>query len=160
TLLLESAATKDKERIKRSLMRLFPRLESVWNNLSYGDGSENSWSRNRLVCTEDHFDSYFRFSIGDDVLSHAGISEIIAQAADENFIKAKQREALNVTRRDRSTKVKLILDELNVHADDIAKEDVAFLLKALFKIADELDVDPDKARGFYSSDNHFRIHWL
>jgi predicted KAP-like P-loop ATPase len=159
-LFLESVAEKDKECVKRSLMRLFPRLESVWSNLSYSEGSATSWSRNRLVCTEDHFDSYFRFSIGDDVLSRAELSEIIAKASDEAFVKTKLRNALSVTRRDRSTKAKLILDELNVHADGVAEKDVAHLLKAIFEIADELDVEADEAGGFSIGDNHLRIHWL
>ncbi len=33
TLLLGSADTKDHERLRRALMRLFPRLQSVWSNL-------------------------------------------------------------------------------------------------------------------------------
>jgi predicted KAP-like P-loop ATPase len=158
--LLGSIPDRDKERAKRSLMRLFPRLESVWSNLSYDAGSATQWSRDRLVCTDEHFDSYFRFSIGDDVLSRAELDEIIIKASDELFIKAKLRGALGVTRRDRSTKAKLILDELNVHADAIAKNDVTNLLKALFEIADDLDVEADKAGGFSVGDNRLRIHWL
>ncbi len=159
-LFLDSVAEKDKERVKRSLMRLFPRLESVWNNLTYGEGSATSWTRDRLVCSEDHFDSYFRFSIGDDVLSRAELNEIIARASDEGFIKTTLRAALNVTRRDGSTKAKLILEELNVHAKRIAEKVVEGFLNALFEIADELDVESDKERGFSFGDNELRIHWL
>ncbi len=159
-LFLESVSAKDKERVKRSLMRLFPRLESVWNNLSYSEGSSTLWSRSRLVCAEDHFDSYFRFSIGDDVLSRAELSEIISKASDEDFVKTKLRDALTARRRDGSTKAKLILDELNVHSDEVANEDVASLLKALFELGDELDVEADKAGAFLIGDNQLRIHWL
>lgn len=159
-LLLGSVSDKDKERIKRSLMRLFPRLESAWNNLSYGEGSAERWARERLVCTDEHFDSYFRFSIGDDVLSRTELNGIIAKASDKEFIKAKMRDAISVVRRNRSTKAKLILDELNVHARDVALSDVQALLTALFEVADELDVEIDKAGGFSIGDNPLRIHWL
>jgi hypothetical protein len=141
-------------------MRLFPRLESVWNSVSYGEDSATSWTRDRLVCSEDHFDSYFRFSIGDDVLSRTELSAIISKASDETFIKATLRAALAVTRRDGSTKAKLILDELNVHADEVEAKDVEGLLSGLFEIADELDVEADKERGFSFGNNELRIHWL
>jgi predicted KAP-like P-loop ATPase len=159
-LFLDAVPEKDKERVKRSLMRLFPRLESVWNNLSYGEGSAASWARDRLVCSEDHFDLYFRFSIGDDVLSRAELDELISKAWDETFIKASMRAALGVTRRDGSTKAKVILDELNLHAARVERKDVGPLLRALFEIADELDVESDKERGFSFGDNELRIHWL
>jgi len=160
TLFLDSIAERDKERIKRSLMRLFPRLESVWNNLSYGEGSTKGWARDRLACSEDHFDSYFRFSIGDDVLSRAELNEIISKASDEGFIKDKLRAAIGVTRRDGSTKAKLIINELNLHAEEVTEKDVTALLNGLFEIADELDVEADEGRGFSMDDNERRIHRL
>ncbi|PDT87498.1 NTPase [Bradyrhizobium sp. Y36] len=159
-LLLGAVPEKDKQRVKRSLMRLFPRLETVWNNLSYGADSAAIWSRDRLACSEDHFDSYFRFSIGDDVLSRAELDNLIAKASDDAFVKTSMRAALGVTRRDGSTKVKLILEELNLHAARFELRDVGPFLKALFEIADELDVDSDKERGFAIGDNQLRIHWL
>lgn len=159
-LFLTSVSEEDKERVKRSLMRLFPRLESVWNNLTYSDGSASNWTRDRLVCSEDHFDSYFRFAIGDDVLSRAELNGIVAMASDGAFIKGTLREALAVTRRDGSTKAKLILDELNLHAKKVDEKSVGNLLNALFEIADELDVEADKERGFSIGDNELRIHWL
>ncbi|GMO78767.1 KAP family P-loop NTPase fold protein [Bradyrhizobium ottawaense] len=160
TLFLDAVSENNKQRVKRSLMRLFPRLESAWNNLSYGADSATRWGRDRLVCSEDHFDSYFRFAVGDEVLSRAELNEFISKASDEAFVKASMRAALGVIRRDGSTKAKLILDELNLHATSVDREDVGPLLKALFEIADELDVESDKERGFSFGDNELRIHWL
>lgn len=159
-LFLDGVPENDKERVKRALMRLFPRLESVWNNMSYGEGSAERWDRDRLVCSDGHFDSYFRFSIGDDVLSRAELDELISKASDENFVKASMRAAVRVIRRDGTTKAKLILDELNLHATRVEEKDVGPLLKTLFEIADELDVESDKERGFSFGDNELRIHWL
>jgi hypothetical protein len=88
------------------------------------------------------------------------LDKLISTASDEAFIKASMRAALGVTRRDGSTKAKLILDELNLHAARVAEKDVGSLLTALFEIADELDVVSDKERGFSIGDNELRIHWL
>jgi predicted KAP-like P-loop ATPase len=158
--LLGSVDIKDYERIRRALMRLFPRLESVWNNLSYGGDFTSGWARERLVCSEEHFESYFRFSIGEDVLPREELDAMIARASDGELIKQKLREALGVTRKDGKTKAMLILDELNLHAEKVADKDVEPLLSAVFELGDELDVESDKARGFDIGDNQLRIHWL
>ena len=92
TLLLGSENTKDHDRLRRALMRLFPRLESVWNNLSYGVDSADSWTRERLLCSSEHFDSYFRFSVGDDVVPREEIEALIARASDGEFVKQMFRE--------------------------------------------------------------------
>jgi predicted KAP-like P-loop ATPase len=160
TLLLGSVKESDRPRLRRALMRLFPRLESMWSNLHYGEGSESTWVRERLVCTEEHFDSYFRFSVGDDVLPREELKNIIAKAADTAFVKTTFRTALSVVRKDGTTKAKLLLEELNVHAEDVASDDVEPLLTALFELGDELDVPSDEERGFSIGDNQLRIHWL
>jgi predicted KAP-like P-loop ATPase len=159
-LLLRSVEKEEQARLRRALMRVFPQLESVWANLSYGSDSANSWRRQRLVCSSEHFDSYFRFSIDDNVVPRAEIEALIARASDSDFIKAKFREALVIIRKDGTTKAMLLLEELNVHADTVADKDVAPLLKVIFALGDELDVESDKARAFDIGDNHLRIHWL
>ena len=157
-LMLDTTDPRDQERLRRGLMRLFPRLESIWSNLHYSDSSE--WSRQRRVCGADHFDSYFRFSIGDDILSRSEIDLLIANAADQAFTIRSLREALAVGRSGGGTKAALILDEMNLHAERVADETVEPLLAALFKLGDELDVPADAAKGFSIGDNHLRIHWL
>jgi predicted KAP-like P-loop ATPase len=132
----------------------------VWSNLHYSSDSAVRWSRDRLVCSEKHFESYFRFTIGDDVLPAAELKSIVARASDINFVKAKIHQALNIKRKDGTTKAKLILEELSAHAEEIAEQDVPSLLNVLFQLGDELDVDSDKAGGFSIGDNQLRIHWL
>lgn len=159
-LLLGSVKPKDHDRTRRALMRLFPRLESVWNNLSYGADSAQLWTRDRLVCSKEHFDSYFRFSVGEDVVPRIEIEALIARASDREFIKQKFREAVQVVRKDGKTKAMLLLDELNLHAEAVADKDVAPLLAAIFEVADEINVESDKAGAFNIGDNQLRIHWL
>jgi len=159
-LLLGSADNRDSERLRRALMRLFPRLESVWNNLSYGADSATAWTRDRLVASSEHFDSYFRFSVGEDIVPREEIETLIARASDVEFVKQRFREALAVTRRDGKTKAMLLLDELNLHAESVADDDVAKLLTGIFELGDELDVASDEAGAFVIGDNQLRIHWL
>ena len=159
-LLFGASEHRDRDRLRRALMRLFPRLESVWSNMHYGEGSTTEWERQRRVCSKDHFDAYFRFALGDDVLPRGEVDELIAHASDQDFIKAKLREALTAKRKNGQTKAALLLDELNLHAVKVLDENVAPLLAAIFSIGDELNVDSDAAGPFDIGDNHLRIHWL
>jgi len=54
-----------RDQIKLALMRLFPRLEETNYMPDFIDG----WEKHRQICTESHFDSYFRMTIGEEVLS-------------------------------------------------------------------------------------------
>jgi predicted KAP-like P-loop ATPase len=156
--LLGTINPQEQEQLRRGLMRLFPLLESIWGNLLYTNDSE--WSRQRRVCASSHFDTYFRFSIGDDILRRSEIDELVAQAANQDFITRTLRDALTITRVSGGTKAALILDELNLHADDVADENVEPLLAALFRLGDELNVPSDAAKAFSLGDNPLRIHWL
>jgi predicted KAP-like P-loop ATPase len=160
SLLLGAADPKNKERLRRGLKRIFPRLESVWGNLLYGQDSLVGWERERRVCAKSRFDSYFRFSIGDDALRKDEIDSLIKNARDENFIKENLRRSLEIIRPDGSTKTALVLDELNLHSQEVPDEAVEPLLTAIFDVVDELDTPRDVARGFSIGDNPLRVHWL
>jgi predicted KAP-like P-loop ATPase len=145
---------------RRSLMRLFPRLESVWSNLSYGHDSESEWAKQRRVCSEAHFDAYFRLSLDDNALPKKEIDQLIQAAGDKVTVQRVMRDALKVVRSQGATKAALLLDELNLHAADVEDDNVGPLLAALFEIADEIDVEADVARGFGMANNNLRLHWL
>jgi predicted KAP-like P-loop ATPase len=159
-LFLATINSSEQDRLRRALMRLFPPLESIWSNVVYGDHSMAEWSRQRRVCSSDHFESYFRFSLGENVFPKEEIDQLISLASDQQFITKTLRGALSIRRSNGVTKAALILDELNLHADRVPDDDVQSLLSAVFKIADELCVSSDEARGFSIGDNNLRIHWL
>jgi predicted KAP-like P-loop ATPase len=157
---LGAIETGDRDRLRRALMRLFPRLESVWGRMHYGESSAMDWARSRRVCSGDHFDAYFRFAPGEDVLTRREIDAVIDRASDFQFVQAKLREALAVKRKNGRTEAALLLDELSLHSDRIQDDDVAPLLTAIFNMADELYVESDRAEPFDIGDNHLRIHRL
>ena len=143
--------------LRIGLRRLFPRLDAVWSNTFH---DTERWRRDRLIASKDHFRSYFAFAVSEDVLPAEKIDALIARADDEAFVQAELRAGLATTRRDGSTLGSLMLDELTVYAPQIDAEKVAPLVRSIFAIADDLDVQGDRKRGFSIGDNHLRIHWL
>ena len=121
---------------------------------------QGQWSRERRVCASDHFNSYFRFAISDDVLGKQEIDELVAHASDDAFLTAALRNGLAVKRSSGGTKAALIIDELNLHANSVADDCIQPLLTTMFRLCDELDVTVDEAKAFSIGNNHLRIHWL
>lgn len=146
--------------MKRLLMRLFPALESVWSNRGYGDGFTRQWAMERRVCSADHFDSYFRFAIGDEVLTSTELNAFLARADDIEQVKATLRRAVAVTRRSGGTKAAVWLHELDTHSARVDSNKVQPLITALFEIADEINVEADVAKGLRIGSNELRLHWL
>ncbi len=148
------------DKVRRLLMRLFPALESVWANMSYGDGFVRQWAMERRVCSADHFDTFFRFAIGDEVLTSTELDAFLARADDIEYVKATLRHAVTVNRRSGGTKAAVWLDELNTHSARLDRSKVQPLLTALFEVADELNVEADTGKAFSMSSNELRLHWL
>jgi predicted KAP-like P-loop ATPase len=158
-LLLSGIAEEEREQMRLALRRLFPRLEAVWANTHYT--SESEWQRQRLVCSPEHFPTYFRFALGEELLPAKTISELISRAGDRDFIQATLRQALGQTLKSGRTRASVYLDELTLHASEVAVEHIGPLLSALFEIGDELDVKVDEGRGMLAmSNNNLRLHWL
>lgn len=140
-----------------ALQRLFPRLE----DMGYGGEWLGEWSSERRVCVEAHFNTYFRLSLSDDVLSARQIDELVEKANDREFIQAKFREASKAERRTGKSMVPVYLDELTAHGNRIDKTKVEPLLAALFEVHDEIDQEKDAEKGLMAMANtSLRYHWL
>lgn len=150
----------DSPRLRRALMRIFPPLERHWSNVHHGESSRDAWDKDRRACSAPHIDTYFRFTLGDDAMSANEIDTLVEKAGDEAFIEHAMLSATQSVRKDGTTKASMMLDQLNTHADDVKDADVEPLLRALFRIADQTDVEADRARGFATGSNPLRLHWL
>lgn len=148
------------DKLKRVLMRLFPAVESAWSNMGYGDGFARQWAMERRVCSADHFDTYFRFAIGDEVLTSTELDAFLARADDIDHVKAMLRSAVATIRRSGGTKAAVWLDELNTHSTRVDQAKIQPLLTALFAVSDEIDAEADVGKGFSMGSNELRLHWL
>lgn len=158
-LLLRGIGEDERPQIRLALRRLFPRLESVWDNTHYT--SDSDWQRQRLVCTAEHFPTYFRFALSAELLPAKSVSELVNRANDREFIQLTLRMALGEKLKSGRSRASVYLDELRLHAPEIAEDHIGYLASTLFQIADELDVKSDEGRGIYNLvDNNLRLRWL
>ena len=145
-----------RENARLVLMRLFPRFE----NTGYSHSFIETWESQRRACTDKHFDTYFRMGIGDETISIAEVNEFIENADKPEYVKQAFRNALDSIRKNGKSKVPLLFDEINVHSSRIEKTKFKLLISAIFEIADDINRDEDRERGFSLGDNQLRIHWF
>lgn len=139
-LLLRSSVGAQRERLRNTMMRMFPVLEAVWENRHYGGDFGRQWASERRVRSASHFDAYFRFAVGAEVLAAAELDALIARAHDSAFIAAEMRSAGHAWHCSKGTKAAVILDEINLHAERVDKAHVQPLLTGLFA-AHEINVE-------------------
>ncbi|MFG6627024.1 P-loop NTPase fold protein [Sulfitobacter sp. 1A12056] len=159
SMLLGSEPEENHEQLREALMRLFPQLQNVFANMSYSGTRE--WACQRRVCSSEHFDTYFRYSISPKTIPKAELNYLLDDARTVEEIQGRVREAIGTTQAEGRTKASYILDELTAHGPNISLEQGQKLLTALFGMADELFLDQDEERGFASfGDNRLRLYWL
>lgn len=153
------SSVQDKDRFRRGLMRLFPRMEGVWSNVIHS-GRDERWAKQRRACTSDNFQSYFRLSISDDVAPRVLVDALLSSASDAARIASVLIEASKQIKRGGGSRVPAVLSALQLHAADISIENVGAVLTGVFSVADELEIEGDRARAFEIGSNSLRIHWL
>lgn len=145
-------------RNRRALMRLFPRLEGIWSNVFHGSADRHEAAR--LLCSRKHFPTYFAYATGEDVIPAALMAELIQRADEREFVTHFFLDRLKHIRRNGTTQASLALEEVTTRSRDMDTDKVAPFVAALFSVADQLDVEADRSRGFSIGSNELRIHWL
>ena len=157
-LFLGREQKSDLHRLKCGLERLFPRLLEQFSVHEFIDDKE--WERSRRVCSANHFDTYFRFSLSQHTVPIAEVQELLRRADEPEFVKATFLNALNIQLAEGRTKAAFLLDELTYHARDMDIAKVAPFLQSLYSIAKILCDDSEDFLDFAPIDNRKRMDWL
>jgi len=155
TIFLDELSPRQREIAKRALRRLFPRLDAIWSNTWHSN--DGQWQRNRFICAPEHFQTYFAFGVVNDGITIAESDALVDSAGIPGATSSALLGFVAASRRKGGTRAALALEELTIRAGDIAEADVGQFVKDVFNVADELDSEADRGRGF---SNITRLHWL
>lgn len=138
-----------KENIKELLIRLFPKLESIWGNTNYGSDWLETWRKNCRICSPDVFDTYFRLAIPKGEISQREIQTILSLGNDPNSF----AEAL--LRLNEGSRIIRFLERLEDYTRDyIPEENIETIISVLMDIG---DLFPEGESGFFEIDTPMRI---
>jgi hypothetical protein len=77
---LEGLAADERRAAMHLLKALFPRLETVFGNTSYGDGSDSTWAKERRIAADDYFRRYFQYSVPSRDVADSDVDAFISSA--------------------------------------------------------------------------------
>lgn len=148
--ILSRAVNTPIEMLQQLLVRLFPRLRSIYQaDISFFH-SEIIARKNRRICSFDMFDIYFRLSIPSGTISDDEMDAILSLAHDETGFALA---LLRLNQDERIIKFLDLLDSRNVHR--IATDDIQNVISALI---DSGDLFPQGESSLLSFDTPMRIH--
>lgn len=120
------------EAMRELVKYLFPQVAGLYTNHYYGYPSQLEWRKQLQVCSTDIFDKYFLLSIPSNTLSEKSLKGVLAtidnQAALTENLKMLQAE----------NKLRLVLDRLFDHLDELTEEQKEKLLIAIFDFCEDV----------------------
>jgi hypothetical protein len=118
----EQVVAEEPEANRKAVIHLmstcFPKVRGALENTSFGSNWVAKWDRERRVCHEDHFPTYFEFQLPEGAFRRAELRALAEEIIDRDRV-AEQFRALSTTKVvDGGTRASVWLDELRV---DLAK---------------------------------------
>ena len=155
--LLKSEQKDEHERLKLVIMKLFPQLQNIFADISHSEARQ--WARQRRVCLERHFDTYFRFALSPQAIPREEINYLLDSKRDVREIQERFIEAMDITQAEDRSKVSYLLEELATHGETVNILQAELILSALFPIADKI-MKLDGEQGLALVDNRLRVYGL
>lgn len=148
----------EQSRLKDLLYFLFPLMNSISTKSdAYSDGVHD-WEHERRICSANHFDTYFRFSVSTAAISQEEFQDFIENASDSEMVKKKLLDYLKIRVFDGRTKTSYLLERIANSGTTIAKEHVEEFLSTLYSVSIHLRVEADTVKDLGSTvDNMERI---
>lgn len=144
---LASSNPDHAELVRAMLKRLFPRFNSVWENIQYGPNWESRWRRELRICSEDIFPVYFSLAVPRGELSNSEIKSILEEARDAARLSERLCRLAEEMRPDGKTRLSAFLDRLQDYTESgVPSENIEPIVSALFDVGDKL-VAPGELSG-------------
>lgn len=126
------------EEIKKVLLFLFPRLNNVFGNTSYGTEWEISWNNQQRVCADNYFQRYFTYSIPKGDIPDQIIKELLllSERMSSEEIQKEIEIILNLQNAD------VLISKLRNKAKSLTNVQAETLAVAISKIGNRLPNPP------------------
>lgn len=146
---LNRAVVLTVEQTKDLLSRLFPKVESLYQNMGYGHDFMQGWRRSGRICHPEIFNTFFSLAIPQGDLSKSEMETLIGLARNEQDFDGAMQSMASTDRILRF--LELLLDYI---PEAVTTEQIPQIAKVLLNIADTL---PQSPGGFFESDTSMKI---
>jgi len=152
---LQQISEPDRESVKKLLLRVFPKTNSLIGGAYYGSDWLSGWRKNLRICTTEHFDVYFRLSLRQYQISRAELQSILEHIDDSEAFGQILVDLAHRKQKGDLSKLSYFLNSLSDHADaDIPEDAIPSIISTFFWVGDDLLCAEDDVPRFlfYSTD--------
>jgi len=139
--IVELAPENKRAIIKNLLKQLFPEVQAIYDNISWGDNVHIEWGKERRVCISSYFDYYFQTSVPDGEVSEFETDKLAELLGEPKTLTLALGNYI-----DDGRLKKVLLKLENRVEDNIDAIKVQNLILALSQTIENLEQSP---RGFY-----------
>jgi hypothetical protein len=79
---LEGLAPRDQQGLRDLLVKLFPKLKTIFENVTFGDGFDERWAAEQRIASEEYFARYFSYAVPRGDIPDAEIRKLVDQAGE------------------------------------------------------------------------------
>jgi len=150
---LNQQKENSRERLRKFIKHLFPKLDSVWGKMGYAASYESSWRRKLQVCSEDIFPVYFRMAVPEGEISNTEMQATLALSGNERAFSDKLLELSTQIRHDGTTRIRPFLERLQDYTSStVTVEQARSIITSLLVTGDRLIRPEDEPRQILETD--------
>lgn len=147
--IISRAIVLSREQLLELLTRLFPKVESTYDDMGYGSDFLGRWRREGRVCSPDKFETFFRLSIPAGELWESEIETCLGLAANEPAFADMLLELKS------SGKLVRLLERMEDYTDEgIPIEHVPGVFNVLMDLG---DLFPEGQGGMFERDTSMKV---
>lgn len=147
--IIKKSLVLSEAQVKDFLSELFPKINSIYNNIGYGTDWLVIWRQQRRVASPDVFDIYFRLSIPKDEISQKEMESLLSLSED---ITSFSSELLKLN--DEGRIIRFLERMQDYTKEFIPEENIKNIITVLMDIG---DLFPEGVGGFTHIDTPMKI---
>lgn len=154
---LENVPLERRENLKELIVRLFPRLSSIWKNPYGTHDNSTEWRPNQRICTPEMFEVYFHFAVSPEAVSRSELNRLLSVASDPNQVVSTLSAALSKPGLESIPKAYTYLSQINDVKETITPDIARGLFIGLFEIGDTLAFPGEELRRAFDIPFSWRL---
>lgn len=124
----------DKKGVIRLLKNMFPKLDSVYGNTTYGSDWYKEWDKGQRICSETYFSRYFTYSIPKNDIADGLITSLISECP--KWVADPETEENPLSNILTSSNAELLIKKLRRISDEITPHESIALAVAISSKSD------------------------
>lgn len=129
-----SEGNQENSRVQTLILKLFPRMESLYRNINYPYSFDSKWAREKRICSSRYFEKYFLYSTQTNEISDQKIDFLFSSIGELS----QDQLSSNISSLLDSNNIDSFLFKIKLGVDGLSPEDAKKFAFSILLLADGL----------------------